>query len=214
MDQVNKQKTADVRRAINGIRKRQQAVATAPTDNGVSALSAELQEALDPLVTPTLLDLGATTVNATTIITVPKRRRMAAVATAVGPKRTIVPTGPVETKCQGCVHGDLLEMKVMEPVHIKYYLKQAGFLEWATCAECNHTVREIHLASPRALLHYCDEIIKGFSAPDHDLAKASLQCGLILCSPCHAVREIRYAQEQATTGTEHRRTSRRGTNRF
>jgi hypothetical protein len=83
----------------------------------------------------------------------------------------------------------------MEPAHIKYYLKQAEFLELATCAgNCTHTIKVlIHLASPKVNLYYCDETNKSFYAPDNDLTKADMECGLILCSPCHELCEARYA---------------------
>jgi hypothetical protein len=97
MDQVNKQNTAHVRQALNGIKKRKTAVATAPIDNGVSALSAELQNEINIAmnhVTPTLQDLGQTTVNATTGPTVPKRRCIAEVLTQMVTTTMSVQTAP------------------------------------------------------------------------------------------------------------------------
>jgi hypothetical protein len=215
LDQVNKQNTTNVRQALNGVKKRKKAVAATPADNGVSALSAELQNEISigmNLVIPTLPDICQTTVNAPTV---PKRRCLAAVSTQLETTTMAVPTGPLKPKCQGCIHGDLLELKVLEPVHIKHYLKQAGFLALATCAgECTHTISDIHRASPKANLYYCDETNKGFHAPDDDPNKASMECGLILCSPCHVVREARYTLAQATEGTGNRRNSRRATNRL
>lgn len=210
LDQVNKAKTTHVRQAFNGVKKRKTAVAATPADNGVSALSAELQNENNigmNLVSPTVPDVCQTPVNAPTVT---QRRCRAAATTQMKTKRMPVPTGPVKIQCQGCIHGDLLELKVLEPVHIKHYLKEAGFLAWATCAgECAHTIRDIHNAAPKANLYYCDEIIKGFHAPEDDPNKASMECGLILCSPCHALREARYTLAQATEGTGNRRQSRR-----
>ena len=102
----------------------------------------------------------------------------------------------------------------MEPAHIKYYLRKDEFLELATCAgDCAMTIRAINLAAPKANIYFCDETIKGFTAPNDDPTKAEMECGLILCLPCHALREKRYEQEQATEGTNNRRTRCCGTNR-
>jgi hypothetical protein len=214
LDKSNKQKTAHFRQAVASKKQRQKAVAVARDDNGVSALSTELQNqnntAIMHSMTTALVDLDQTTNNASTSPTVTKRKRTSNVPTPRVPTTMAVPTGPPRKKCQGCVHGDLLEMKVMEPAHIRHYLKQAGFLEWAKCAgNCAHTIKAIHLASPKANLYYCDETIKGFSAPEDDLAKADMECGLILCAPCYAIREEKYALEHAKEGTVNRRTSRR-----
>ncbi len=102
----------------------------------------------------------------------------------------------------------------MEPAHVKHYLKPAAFLEMATCTgDCKRTVREIYLDAPKANLYYCDETSKGFYAPDDDPTKAAMECGLILGSPCHAIREGRYALAHEKEGTVNRRNSRRGTSR-
>jgi hypothetical protein len=59
-----------------------------------------------------------------------------------------------------------LELKVMEPAHVKHYLKPAAFLEMATCTgDCKRTVRAIYLDAPKANLYYCDETSKGFFTP-------------------------------------------------
>jgi hypothetical protein len=164
------------------------------------------------LVIPTLPNVCQTTINASTV---PKRQCRAAVSTQMETTPMSVPTGPLKTKCQGCIHGGILELKVLEPVHIKHYLKQAGFLALAACAgECTHAISDIHRTSPKANLYYCDETNKGFHAPDDDPNKASMECGLILCSPCYAICEARYTLEQATKGTGNRCNSRRATNRL
>jgi hypothetical protein len=140
LDQVNKEKTTHVRQALNGIKKRKKAVAATPAENGVSALSAELQNEINigmNLVIPTLPDVLQTPVNDPTM---PKRRCLAAVSTPKVTTPMSVTTGPFKTKCQGCIHDDLLELKVLEPVHIKHYLKQAGFLALAASAQATaHT---------------------------------------------------------------------------
>jgi hypothetical protein len=88
----------------------------------------------------------------------------------------------------------------MESPHIKHHLKPQEFLEEASCAgKCNTTIKNIHQATPKAKLNFCDEMIKGFRAPDTDPCKADLECGLILCVPCHAARGV----------STHRRSSRR-----
>lgn len=218
VERVKQQNTLHYRQAMTATRKRQEVVAVAASDNGVSAFSAELQDKTNsdrqPMATPDL-DHGTPT-NEPLAIQAPrsKRRRIRKVSPPMVPPTMSVPTGPPSIKCQGCIHGDLLELKVMEPSHIKHYLKHAGFLALAVCAgECTHTIRAIHLASPKANLYYCDEANKGFSAPDDDPGKLEMECGLILCSPCHAIRETRYAQEPTTAGSVRKRTSRRGGNR-
>jgi hypothetical protein len=63
LDQVNKQRTAHVRQTLNGVKKRKKAVAATPADNGISALSAELQNeiniGMNPVI-PTLPDIHQT----------------------------------------------------------------------------------------------------------------------------------------------------------
>jgi hypothetical protein len=144
---------------------------------------------------------------------VTKRRRLlaeAAVPIVAAPMS--VPPGPPKKKCEGCVHGDLLAMKLMEPSHIKHYLRPSNFLDLAVCAgDCKHTIRSVHRTSPKANIYYCDKAIKGFSARDDHPEKAALECGLILCSPCRGTREARYdAVANAEEGTpSNRRISRR-----
>ena len=173
-------------------RKRQNAVAINPSINGVEALSTELQ----------------TTNN--TALTRPKRKPIKTKSTIIVPTPRCLEIVPVKNTCQGCVHGDLLELKVMEPVHIKYYLKNEGFLASAKCAgDCQMSIQEIFIAAPKANLCYCDENNKGFYAPDNDPLKADMECGLILCSPCHATRQEKYALEHTSKGGNNRRNNRR-----
>ena len=218
MDKDNRQNATSLRRAFKGTKKRSTAVATTAADNGVSALTAELQDNRDSAVSPgttPMMDLASSSDEATASPQAPKRRRKAPTTkTAVVLPTVAVPTGPTKKKCQGCVHGDLLEMNVMEPARIKHYIKSAELLEFAECAgDCTHTIRAINEASPKENIYYCDETNKGFYAPDDDLAKPGMECGLILCSPCHAIREARYELEHAKEGTVNRRTSRRSTKR-
>jgi hypothetical protein len=217
VERVKKQNTFHYRQAVTATRKRQEVVAIDSSDNGVSAFSAELQAKTKSAAQPVTPELDhGSPLDSPPVIQDPrpKRRRLNKVTLSMVPPTVSVPTGPPLIKCQGCIHGDLLEVKVMEPPHIKHYLRQAGFLELAVCAgECDHTIQAIHLAAPKANLYYCDEAIKGFSAPDDDPGKLGMECGLILCSPCHAIRETRYAQEPTKEGTVRKRTSRRGRTR-
>ena len=214
-DQADKWKKDTVRnsrRASAVTKKRKTAVAVAATDNGVSALAAELQlednSAVHP-TTPALMNIS--TVTDSTSQPVSKRQHSINKSPSIITPAVIVQTGPPQTKCQGCVHGDLLEMNVMEPAHIKHYLKVGEYLELATCkGDCNDTIKNIHLASPKANIYYCDESNKGFYAPDDDPIKQGMECGLILCYPCHAVREETYALENKKEGVGSRRSRRRG----
>ena len=217
-DKVVMQQKTNVRRAYQRTKQRPQSVAATPGNNGVSALSAELQVENGSTMQPVSAAMELSTVTKddnTDNPRVAKRPRVATVLTDEALPTTSVPTGIRKKQCQGCVHGDLLETKVMEPAHIKHYLKNPGFLEWARCAgECAETIKSIHLASPKTNLRYCDAANKGFCAPDNDVGKADLECGLILCAPCYAVREERYARESTTNGTgNNRRSSRRGNKR-
>ena len=123
-----------------------------------------------------------------------------------------MPTGPPKPKCQGCIHHDLLELKVMEPVQIRHYIRPAQFLETATCAgNCKRVMRAIYRASPKANFYYCDETLKGYYALENDPTKAGMECLLVLCSACHAMRGVQYAQANEQAGAVKRRSSRRGT---
>jgi hypothetical protein len=207
-DQLAKQAVADNRAAIRSVRATAKAVAASPSANGVNALTSELQNA-NTIAAP---DLNTTLDVPRVDPTVTKRRRLdkAAVPNVTAP--ISVPPGPPKKKCEGCIHGDLLAMKLMEPSHIKYYLRPSNFLALAVCAgDCGHTIGSVHHASPKANIYYCDEAIKGFSARDDHPEKADLECGLILCSTCRATREARYyAVANAEEGTPtNRRISRR-----
>ena len=161
-----------------------------------------------------MLDLAKTPDDPPTGPPVPNKRRTTKVSRPTVKTPKAVQTGPPKNKCQGCVHGDLLEMMLMEPSHIKHYLREKELLEFAACSgDCKRMIKDIHLAAPKAPIYFCDETNKGFYAPDDDPTKQDLECGLILCSPCHAIRQERYEAENATkTGSGNRRTSRRSTN--
>jgi hypothetical protein len=181
-DIATKQRASVVRQAIIGVKENNKAVAVTPARNGTSALSTELQHTS---ANPTIQNKNNNTVDTTaTGPIMQKRKRKVNVPVPIVTIATSVPVGPPKSKCQGCIHGDLLEMTVMESPHIKHYLKPQEFLEGASCAgKCNKTIKNIHQATPKAKLYFCDEMIKGFRAPDTDLCKADLECGLILCVP-------------------------------
>jgi hypothetical protein len=213
-DKLKKDTQRNGRRAMAVTKKRNTVVAIASADNGVGALAAELQlESYSAMPPATLAqaDIITTTDDNPTSQPVSKRQRITNVSLPVVLPIVPVETGPPQKKCQGCIHIDLLEMNVMEPAHIKHYLKEGEYLELATCeGNCKLTIREIHLAAPKANIYYCDESNKGFYAPDDDSNKADMECGLILCSPCHAIREERYTLETSKSGFGTRRNRRRG----
>jgi hypothetical protein len=120
------------------------------------------------------------------------------------------PVGPPKRKCEGCVHCDLLDLKVLEPARIRHYLKKHEFLESATCAgACTNSIRAINVASPQANLHYCDVGKRGCDAPDDEPTKASMECGLVLCQACYETRGERYALANSQAGRSSRSTRRR-----
>lgn len=211
-ENVAKKQSATMRRTMTSVRQQNRAVAADTALNGTSDLSAELQaniHATGALISATVeaTNDNNTDVESSTSPPVPKRRR-----TDLVPNAPAALPGPAKNKCQGCPHGDLLEMKLMETRDVSYYVKPHEFLEHATCAgECKKTIKHIHQSSKRATLYFCDEALKGFRAPEDDLNKPGLECGLILCVPCHTKRAIQYALDHGTKGTSNRRNSRRGT---
>jgi hypothetical protein len=201
--------------AIGLAKKRTAAVSAAPSANGSGALTAELQHKQ--------AKMGPTSQGLTTAAA----GNTAAVAGATGPslpqpsKRTKnkdaptpsaepIVTGPPVLKCEGCVHCDVLELKVMEPSSIRHYLKAHEFLAMATCAgDCAQSIKAIHTASPRTNLYYCDIGKKGHDAPDDDARKASMECRLVLCPACRATREERHATANSKSGATSNRSTRR-----
>jgi hypothetical protein len=206
-DIATKQRTSVVRQAIIGVKEKNKAVlAVTPARNGTSALSTELQHTS---ANPTVTNKNNNTVDTTaTGPIMQKRKREVNVPGPIVTIATSLPAGPPKSKCQGCIHGDLLEMTVMESRHIKHCLKPQEFLEEASCAgKCNKTIKNIHQATPKAKLYFCGEMIKGFRAPDTDPCKADLECGLILCVPCHADRGVQCNPERGNSNSTHRRSS-------
>lgn len=202
METINKATTGVIRKAVQCVKKRQQSVAADAADNGMSALSAKLH-----------LDMEAALQSSTgpTVSTRPKKARVSAPKVSL---HVAVQPDPPSTKCQGCIHCDLLELKEMEPKDIRYYLKPDRLLNLASCAGvCKARIHAIYQAAPKDNLFYCDETLKGFYAPENDDIKKGLECNLILCAPCRALRFLQYAPVPSTDGAVNRRTSRRGTNR-
>jgi hypothetical protein len=202
-EQTHKARQVVVKRASLA-NKRKQSVAAASNANGVSALSAELQDndGNEPITRPsTTLKQIATTMPT-------------AVNTYKAPTPSTAPilTGPPAVKCQGCIHCDLLDLHCMAPTAIRHYIKPNEFLALARCAgDCAGSIKDIYTASiKKDSIHYCEMGKKGFDAPEEDASKASLECGLVLCLPCYGTRGERYALENnAQDGTTNQRSSRR-----
>ena len=208
LELLAKRKATSVRHAFKTMKQRSKAVAATASINGTDDLSAELrQKSTDSSVT----NETNNTVN-TSVANPPKKKQK---RNAVAPALIVttiasLPASPPKTKCQGCIHRDLLEMTVMDPRHIKIYIKPEEFLENARCAgKCKETIWNIHKATPKAKLYYCDDMITGFRAPDADPGKSALECGLVLCVPCHADRELKCNLESGNGDSTHRRSSRR-----
>jgi hypothetical protein len=214
LDVMAKKQTIVVRQACNGVKQRNKAIAVTAANNGTGALSNELQlTSARPAATNKNNTNNNNTVNtSSTSPTINKRKRKVALPVPIATVATAVSASPAKRKCQGCIHGDLLEMTVMECRHVKFYLKPQEFLEKASCAgSCKQTINNIYQAAPKAILYFCDEMIKGFRAPHDDPGKSDLECGLILCVPCHAEREVKYNLERGNHNATQRRSSRRAT---
>lgn len=215
-DRAVKDQTTIIRKAFLAARQRSKPVANAPADNGIADLSTELQETAGNLGMLAGVATGnstVATVETPPVIPAPKRRRRAVQVQPIATIATALPPGPAPIKCEGCIHVDLLDMKVMTPAHIKHYLKSAGVLENAICAgECKEAIKNIFQDAPKHSLRYCDMTIKGFHAPETDSEKADMECGLFLCVPCYAKREVKYERLQSNDGGA-RRNSRRGKNK-
>jgi hypothetical protein len=201
MDEVNKEQTKALRQASKNAKKRYAAVAANPADNGVSAFSTEMQNEK----ATTTQNQEEPAVNIAPKAT--KRQRKFKASEQRVTTTASVPTGPRKKRCQGCVHGDLLTMHLLEPRNVKHYLKKKGFLELATCAgDCKQQIKAVHAATPKASVHYCDMTNKGFYAPEDDPNKVEMECGLILCTPCYAICLAKYTMENESANG---RTSRR-----
>jgi hypothetical protein len=201
-EQTHKARQVVVKRAALA-NKRKQSVAAASNANGVSALSAELQDndGNEPITRP-----STTRKQMPTAVTISK---------ATTPSTAPILTGPPAVKCQGCVHCDLLDLHCMAPTAIRHYIKPNEFLELARCAgDCARSMKDIFTTSAtKDSIHYCEMGKKGFDAPEEDASKASLECGLVLCGPCYGIRGERYALANAEDGTTNQRSSRRRRNK-
>ena len=222
-----KSKSTLLRRVVAGVNQRKKAVKANSKDNGTGDLSAELQQnavtelAVNSTIEETTTGGTMTNTNNTALDTShdqsgPKRRRKA--KQSATPLVTNVPPilkGPATNKCLGYPHCNLLDMIIMVPGHIKCYIKTpAQYLWFATCAgDCKKPIRDIVEESSKESLYFCDIGLKGFYAPDDDPKKASMECEMILCVPCHAKRQVQYALIQNDNGTANRRSSRRGINK-
>ena len=103
----------------------------------------------------------------------------------------------------GCRHGDLSAFKSFTNAERAYYSRPNKFLENRICLDCKRAVRDMIPSSARqkAVVFYCDEGVKGFSAPDEDPMKEELTCNLVLCPQCEGgKRRLRF--EKGETGLE------------
>ena len=204
-DEGTKLRTSAVQRA----KKQFRAVSAAAADNGSDALAKELQtQEAGPAKLGAPEDSRPNNVTATNdpLTTSTKRKRVA--KTAPTPAAPIV-IAPLERKCEGCIHCDLLELMIMEPTRIRYYLKPHEFLERAKCAgDCGLSIKEIFAAPKQSNLYYCDFGKKGYDAPEDDPEKGIMECKLVLCLACYGKREDAYAQAN-DGGAKQRRTRRR-----
>jgi hypothetical protein len=184
-------------RAVKLSNKRTALVSSHRAENGLDLLSNELQQAKAK-------EIGNDINTHPTVATTAKKRRVQSRRDTV--TDTTPPTLPVtvhtpppsvpQIKCQGCVHCDLLELRVVEQRHVPTYLKDNAFLAAATCAgACHKALRDIYAAAPRDIIHYCDTGKKGFDAPDDEALKQSMECGLMLCLPCYEERRLQYEME-------------------
>jgi hypothetical protein len=101
-------------------------------------------------------------------------------------------TGTVHVS--GCRHGDLNAMKSMAKAEALHYIRPNKFLADKGCLDCKKKVVDMKPAASnqRNVLYYCDQGIKGYDAPDDDDMKAELDCSLVLCAQCEAVRRIAF----------------------
>jgi hypothetical protein len=180
-DEVTKTRTKLIKQ-VDVATKRKTAVAASQVTNGSGALAAELQNDKENTARP---------VNATLAPAAAKKKKKS--VEPAKPAAAPVVTGPPVPKCEGCIHCDLLELKVMEPKVIRHCLKPNQFLELAKCAGgCGQSIKSIHATSPKANVRCCDINKKGFDAPEDDPSKESMECSLVLCVPCCGVREAKH----------------------
>lgn len=209
-------------RAIKLSNKRTAIVSSNRVENGLELFSIELQQSQpipelgnddgDKHLTPTTAkkqraEHQPATVQTTMPIVSPEgnirltsktaKKRKAAIRPKKVPAPVPIPPPSVpQLKSQGCVHCDLLDLEAMEPSYVPTYLKVNAFLATATCAgDCQMALHDIYAASPREIIHYCDIGKKGFYAPEDDMIKSSMECGLVLCLPCFETRRLEYEKE-------------------
>ena len=189
-DEVTKKRKVTLK-TVELATKRKIAVASSAVMNGAEDLAAEHRN--NATLAPATL---APATLAPAAKQKKKKKKKKKVAASVEPATAPVVTGPPVPKCQGCLHCDLLELKVMEPRVIQHYLKPNQLLERADCAgDCGQSIKSIHDASPKVNIRYCDVNKKGFDAPDDDPSKASMECGLVLCLACYGKKEEKYDAE-------------------
>ena len=121
-DEVNKTRTKIIKQ-VELATKRKTAVSTSEVTNGSGTLAAELWHENDGVDTPRPINA--------TLVPAAKKKKKTRVATSDEKAAVPVVTGPPVPKCEGCIHCDLLELKVMEPKVIEHYLKLNQFLELA-----------------------------------------------------------------------------------
>ncbi len=112
----------------------------------------------------------------------------------------------------GCRHGDLYAFKSVTRAELAYYGRSNNLLENRICLDCKRAVRDMKSIGrqQKAVIFYCDEGVKGFSAPDEDPMKGTLTCNLVLCPQCEAKRRIRFELgDSASTGVGRKRVRRR-----
>jgi hypothetical protein len=111
----------------------------------------------------------------------------------------------------GCRHGDLSAFKSFTNTERAYYSRPNKFLENRICLDCKRAVRDMVPSSgkQKAVVFYCDEGVKGFSAPDEDPMKEELTCNLVLCPQCEGKRRIRFEKGESGVAGNGRKRLRR-----
>ena len=139
----------------------------------------------------------------------PKGKQTPVVAKAIA-RNEGVEGGAVIYLC-GCRHGDLNAIKSFTKAEAAYYGRPNKFLENRICLDCKRAVRDMKPGGrqQKAVVFYCDEGVKGFSAPDEDPMKGELTCNLLLCPPCEAERRIKFDKgDSGSTGHGRKRVRR------
>jgi hypothetical protein len=127
--------------------------------------------------------------------------------TAINTKTSTLPIKPTIKLC-GCPHdGDLAALKSFNKAFTTYYTRPNRFLENMKCLDCHSAVVTMltEASGKKAVVHYCDEGIKGFDAPSDDPMKTELICDLVLCPPCQTVRQNTFEKENEGRGARGRK---------